>query len=123
MLGSVFLTTFVLLVLVLWWMDQKKRNVVKLACEGSEKKHIVPWNIILFHQVHMTYKELMDCLDEENVIGSGGGGEVYKATLQSGQEVAIKKLWQVGEGMDLHDHGFKAEVNEKRNKYIFFYNI
>jgi len=56
-------------------------------------------------------------LDEANVIGSGGGGEVYKATLQSGQAVAIKKLWEAGKGMDLHDHGFKAEVNERKNTY------
>jgi hypothetical protein len=48
-------------------------------------------------------------LKEESVIGSGGG-KVYKATLKNGQVIAIKKLWGMGKGIDLHDHGFKAEV-------------
>lgn len=84
-----------------------------LSSVPSDKKPLAPWNLILFHHISVTYKELMECLDEANIIGSGGGGEVYKATLKSGQEVAIKKLWEAGQGMDLQDHGFKAEVNKK----------
>ena len=107
---------------VSWWVG-KRRNEARLADDvpetETERQLFAPWRITTFHQVSVTYKELMDCLDEDNVIGRGGGGEVYKATLRSGQEVAIKQLWEAGKGMDLHDHGFKAEVNERILHYFW----
>lgn len=115
--GSVFLMTLAFVVLATWWTGKSRRNERRLASDGSESLCYAPWRITTFHQVSVTYNELMECLDEDNVIGSGGGGEVYKATLRSGQEVAIKKLWEAGKGMDLHDHGFKAEVNERSDIY------
>jgi len=45
--------------LMLWWMGKRKRKAAMLACEGSEKKPLAPWNIILFHQVKVRYGELI----------------------------------------------------------------
>lgn len=109
--GSVFLITLSFVVLVIWWIGKRRNEVGLASVASSERQCLAPWRITTFHQVTVTYKELMECLDEDNVIGRGGGGEVYKAALRSGQEVAIKKLWEGGQGMDLHDHGFKAEVS------------
>ncbi|KAG0579542.1 hypothetical protein KC19_4G105400 [Ceratodon purpureus] len=112
--GVVFMITLLVVILVLWWIGKRRSEVnfggdkVKFA---SERVCFAPWRVITFHQVKVSYKELVECLDEDNVIGQGGGGEVYKATLRCGREVAIKKLWEDGHGMDLHDHGFKAEVD------------
>uniref|UniRef100_A0A7I4E7T7 Protein kinase domain-containing protein n=1 Tax=Physcomitrium patens TaxID=3218 RepID=A0A7I4E7T7_PHYPA len=111
-IAAVFsLAALILIALTNKCFGKGPRNVAKLDSYSSERQPFAPWSITLFHQVSITYKELMECLDEENVIGSGGGGEVYKATLRSGQEIAIKKLWEAGKGMDLHENGFKAEVD------------
>ncbi|KAL0363420.1 UNVERIFIED_CONTAM: Receptor-like protein kinase HSL1 [Sesamum calycinum] len=61
----------------------------------------------------------MDALDEDNVIGSGSSGKVYKVVLSNGEAVAVKKLWGRTKSADessdvekgnLQDHGFDAEV-------------
>lgn len=49
-------------------------------------------------------------LDEANLIGSGGSGKVYRATLSNGDSVAVKKLWGVKKDENSHDHGFKTQV-------------
>lgn len=52
------------------------------------------WKIESFHQVEIDADELCD-LDEENMIGSGGTGRVYRLDLKkSGSTVAVKQLWK-----------------------------
>jgi hypothetical protein len=117
--GSVFLITSAFVGFIIWWMGKRRRTEVRLASDGPcERQCFAPWRITTFHQVRVSYQELMECLDEGVGIGSGGCGEVYKATLRSGQEVAIKKLWEAGKGMDLHDHGFKAEVSKRHHSVL-----
>lgn len=36
--------------------------------------------------------EILACLTDDNIIGEGGAGRVYKAKLKSGQTVAVKKI-------------------------------
>jgi serine/threonine protein kinase len=52
---------------------------------------------------------VLDCLDEDNVIGRGGAGTVYKGVMPSGEIVAVKRLAGEGKGAS-HDHGFSAEI-------------
>ncbi|XP_050248379.1 receptor-like protein kinase HSL1 [Quercus robur] len=67
-----------------------------------------------FHKLGFSEFEIMDCLNEENVIGSGGSGKVYKVVLSNGEMVAVKKLWggiKKGEGsVDSKRDWFEAEV-------------
>ena len=93
--------------LAMWYFCQRQKSNPGSVNEGER---LSPWSMTLFHRTTLTYKDVTECLEEENVIGSGGGGKVYKATLKNGQVIAIKKLWGMGKGIDLHDHGFKAEV-------------
>jgi serine/threonine protein kinase len=53
--------------------------------------------------------EVLDCLDEDNIIGRGGAGTVYKGVMPSGEIVAVKRLAGEGKGAS-HDHGFSAEI-------------
>ncbi|KAJ7522328.1 hypothetical protein O6H91_18G006700 [Diphasiastrum complanatum] len=76
----------------------------------KEKECKALWNLTSFHKLGFNEYEVLGSLDEDNVIGTGGAGKVYKSTLSNGQVVAVKKLWTEGKSGTKHDNGFKAEV-------------
>ncbi|XP_022724670.1 LOW QUALITY PROTEIN: receptor-like protein kinase HSL1 [Durio zibethinus] len=79
------------------------------------------WTLISFHKLGFSEYEILDCLDEDNVIGRGSSGKVYKVVLSNGEAVAVKKLWgglkkgcesvdlETGQAQVLDDR-FQAEV-------------
>ncbi|KAE8730343.1 Receptor-like protein kinase HSL1 [Hibiscus syriacus] len=54
-----------------------------------------------FHKIGFSEYEIADCLKEENVIGSGASGKVYKVVLSNGDAVAVKKISGVKKGDSL----------------------
>lgn len=62
-----------------------------------------------FHRIGFNESEIFDCLMEDNLIGSGGSGQVYRASLKSGQTVAVKRMWTGPHGPDA-ERGFRSEV-------------
>ncbi|KAL5571092.1 hypothetical protein UlMin_020689 [Ulmus minor] len=46
-----------------------------------------------FHKLGFSELEIVECLNEDNVIGSGASGKVYKVVLSNDEVVAVKKLW------------------------------
>ncbi|CAN1235646.1 Receptor protein-tyrosine kinase CEPR2 [Linum perenne] len=66
----------------------------------SGKESEPKWKISSFYQVEIDADEMAN-LEEENVIGSGGTGKVYRLELKKGKSisvVAVKKLWK-GDGL------------------------
>ncbi|KAF5454302.1 hypothetical protein F2P56_023978 [Juglans regia] len=51
------------------------------------------WKIISFQRIVFSEEDVIPCLKEENVIGMGGSGQVYKVKLKPGMTVAVKRLW------------------------------
>ncbi|XP_042060943.1 receptor protein kinase CLAVATA1-like isoform X1 [Salvia splendens] len=64
------------------------------------------WKLTTFQKVDMMRAEdVVDCLKEENVVGKGGGGVVYRGSMPDGTDIAVKRV--VGRGSD---RGFRAEI-------------
>nr|XP_010941307.3 leucine-rich repeat receptor-like kinase protein FLORAL ORGAN NUMBER1 [Elaeis guineensis] len=66
------------------------------------------WKMTAFQRLNFTVDDVTECLKEDNVIGKGSAGIVYRGNMPSGADVAIKRL--VGRGGGEHDRGFTAEI-------------
>ncbi|KAF9661576.1 hypothetical protein SADUNF_Sadunf19G0083200 [Salix dunnii] len=70
---------------------------MKNDLEGK-KEGDLSWKISSFHQLDIDSDEICD-LEEDNLIGSGGTGKVYRLDLKKNRGVvAVKKLWK-GDGL------------------------
>lgn len=72
--------------------------------EGGKEKDL-KWKLESFHPVNFTAEDVCN-LEEDNLIGSGGTGKVYRLDLKrNGGPVAVKQLWK-GSGVKV----FTAEI-------------
>ncbi|KAF8649525.1 hypothetical protein HU200_064280 [Digitaria exilis] len=105
-----FVLAAVILVGGVAWFYWRYRSFVgsrnsKLERAGEQRSK---WTLTSFHKLSLSEYEILDCLDDEdNVIGSGASGKVYKAVLSNGEAVAVKQLWASKEEAD---DSFDAEV-------------
>ncbi|KAB1212121.1 Receptor-like protein kinase HAIKU2 [Morella rubra] len=51
------------------------------------------WDVKSFHVLSFTEDEIIDSIKQENLIGKGGSGNVYKVLLANGKELAVKHIW------------------------------
>ncbi|XP_020591133.1 leucine-rich repeat receptor-like serine/threonine-protein kinase BAM1 [Phalaenopsis equestris] len=80
-----------------------KARSIKKASEARA------WKLTTFQRLDFNCDDVLDCLKEENIIGKGGAGIVYKGVIPSGEQVAVKRLPVMSRGT-AHDHGFSAEI-------------
>nr|XP_043632980.1 receptor protein kinase CLAVATA1-like [Erigeron canadensis] len=73
---------------------------VKKKC-GNNKSET--WKLTTFQNLGFKVEDIVECLKEDNVIGKGGAGTVYRALMPNGVDVAIKRLHG-------RDYGFDAEI-------------
>ncbi|KAL0360528.1 UNVERIFIED_CONTAM: Leucine-rich repeat receptor-like kinase protein HAR1 [Sesamum radiatum] len=85
--------------------------------QGSHKRHASKaapleksrtWKFTAFQRLDFRTEDVLECLNEENIIGKGGAGIVYRGSMPNGNDIAIKRL--TGRGNSCHDHGFMAEI-------------
>ncbi|KAH6818009.1 Leucine-rich repeat transmembrane protein kinase family protein [Perilla frutescens var. frutescens] len=60
-------------------------NLMSSSCFSYDMKN--------FHRLSFDQREIMDAMVDKNIVGYGGSGTVYKIELNSGEVVAVKKLW------------------------------
>ncbi|KAF2291083.1 hypothetical protein GH714_019748 [Hevea brasiliensis] len=66
-------------------------------------------DFIPFQKLNFSIDNILDCLRDENVIGKGCSGVVYKAEMPSGELIAVKKLWKTKREEEPVD-SFAAEI-------------
>lgn len=70
---------------------RREREV--LETEDTSSSSWFSYNMKNFHRLSFDQRELMDAMVDENIVGYGGSGTVYRIELNSGEVVAAKKLW------------------------------
>ncbi|KAL6850253.1 hypothetical protein ACP4OV_020880 [Aristida adscensionis] len=114
MMRSIFIFAAVILITGVGWFYWRYRSFNKSKLRADRSK----WTLTSFHKLSFSEYEILDCLDEDNVVGSGASGKVYKAVLSNGEVVAVKKLWGGAVKKDIENGGegsaaddsFEAEV-------------
>ncbi|GLT56410.1 hypothetical protein SLA2020_294530 [Shorea laevis] len=82
--------------------------------EDSELGGSWPWQFTPFQKLNFTVEQVLECLIDSNVIGKGCSGIVYRADMDSGEVIAVKKLWpQTMAGSD----GCKDEKSRVRDSF------
>ncbi|KAJ4821247.1 Leucine-rich receptor-like protein kinase family protein [Rhynchospora pubera] len=70
------------------------------------------WKLTSFHRLDFTEDSIIRGMTKENLIGSGGAGQVYRVTLgtHTGDVVAVKKIYSKGKLSTKLDSEFDSEV-------------
>ncbi|WCJ44183.1 Leucine-rich receptor-like protein kinase family protein [Euphorbia peplus] len=94
-LFSIIISTLVISLFGLLLVSYRNfRNAKADNDNDLEGKKDEKWKVSSFHQLDIEADEICN-LEEENMIGSGGTGKVYKLELKrSGCTVAVKQLWK-----------------------------
>ncbi|KQK18000.1 receptor-like protein kinase 5 [Brachypodium distachyon] len=85
----------------------------------KDSQDVTDWKMTQFTHVGFTESDVLNNIREENVIGSGGSGKVYRIHLPArgrdeehggGGMVAVKKIWNAKKMDAKHDKEFESEV-------------
>lgn len=55
------------------------------------------WDLKSFHMLTFTEDDILDSIKQDNLIGKGGSGNVYRVVVGNGKELAVKHIWHSDE--------------------------
>ncbi|KAK8704403.1 hypothetical protein V6N13_048025 [Hibiscus sabdariffa] len=111
---SVIVITVVAL-LVLKRRLSKRRAVMEH--DETLSSSFFSYDVKSFHRICFDQHEIFEAMVDKNIVGHGGSGTVYRIELQSGDVVAVKKLWSktmkdsASDDQLIFDKGLKTEVD------------
>ncbi|KAJ6749294.1 KINASE FAMILY WITH LEUCINE-RICH REPEAT DOMAIN-CONTAINING PROTEIN [Salix purpurea] len=77
----------------------------------KQKRDLALWKLTSFQRLDFTEANILANLTENNLIGSGGSGKVYRIAInRAGDFVAVKRIWNNEEMDDKLGKEFSAEV-------------
>eukprot|EP01018_Ginkgo_biloba_P002132 Gb_35288 [translate_table: standard] len=88
----------------------------KLYQKSADSPENLSWDLKSFHRLSISEHDILNSLKEENVIGHGGSGKVYRGELSNGETIAVKRLWTNNSSKLYHTkqslecHEFEMEV-------------
>ncbi|XP_004485839.1 uncharacterized protein [Cicer arietinum] len=106
LLRTIFIVATLVFIFGVVWFYFKYMNIKNARSIDKTK-----WTLMSFHKLGFGEDEVLNCLDEDNVVGSGSSGKVYKVVLTNGEAVAVKKIWgglrMETESGDIEKSGFQ----------------
>ncbi|KAL5201034.1 hypothetical protein ABZP36_035388 [Zizania latifolia] len=79
MFASIITVSAVVMLMSVFWFTYNYRSYKGRAAEVESENTC--WVITAFHKVEFSERDIVDSLTEDNVIGEGGAGKVYKAVV------------------------------------------
>ncbi|KAL7086828.1 hypothetical protein ACP275_13G025600 [Erythranthe tilingii] len=98
------LAVLVVVLLICLFLTKNKKS------DNPETNSNQSWKITLFTKIGFNPEEVLTSLKEENLIGFGGSGRVYRVDLEAGQTVAAKWLWANRGSLTQSEREFNSEV-------------
>ncbi|XP_031492748.1 leucine-rich repeat receptor-like serine/threonine-protein kinase BAM1 [Nymphaea colorata] len=83
-----------------------------IGARALRRRKTLKWKLTAFQKLEFTVENILECLNDSNIIGRGGSGVVYYGTMPNGEEIAVKRLMNIG---SQNDHGFTAEIKTLGN--------
>ncbi|KAK3006669.1 hypothetical protein RJ639_017416, partial [Escallonia herrerae] len=80
--------------------------------DDSEIGESRPWQLTPFQKLNFSVEQILRCLVDSNVIGKGCSGVVYRADMENGDVIAVKKLWPTTMAATNHCSDDKCEVHD-----------
>ncbi|KAL3613310.1 Receptor-like protein kinase 7 [Castilleja foliolosa] len=68
------------------------------------------WFLKSFHILTFTEDEILGSIKQENVVGKGGSGNVYRVVVGNGKELAVKHIWHSDGYSDLRKIGSSTPI-------------
>ncbi|XP_057973404.1 receptor-like protein kinase 7 [Malania oleifera] len=91
-----FAAGLAILLVLLGYFVHSKRTQKNHNADRSLKED--SWDVKSFQVLSFTEDEILDSIKQENLIGKGGSGNVYRVVLGDGKELAVKHIWNSDPG-------------------------
>ncbi|KAJ9670384.1 hypothetical protein PVL29_026739 [Vitis rotundifolia] len=85
LIGVLAIFTLILLLGSLFWFLKTRSKIFG----GKPNRQ---WKTTIFQSIRFNEEEISSSLKDENLVGTGGSGQVYRVKLKTGQTIAVKKL-------------------------------
>ncbi|CAI9753517.1 unnamed protein product [Fraxinus pennsylvanica] len=82
-----FVAAFTVLLVSLVYLCYIKKKTKKRTLKEES------WDVKSYHVLSITEDEVLDSIKQENLIGKGGCGDVYRVVLANGTVLAVKHIW------------------------------
>ncbi|XP_027361754.1 receptor-like protein kinase 2 [Abrus precatorius] len=89
-IGLLIALTVIMIVMGITAVIRARRTI---RDDDSELGDSWPWQFIPFQKLNFSVEQVLRCLVDRNIIGKGCSGVVYRAEMDNGEVIAVKKLW------------------------------